>query len=456
MFLRKRNLFKSKPLWLKCYSNRQIIVLGIETSCDDTAVAIVGNNGKIYSETIIRQDAHHKLVKGINPRVATDLHQENIDNAVQTTIDDSKLKFSDLTAIAVTRGPGIGICLEVGLKKAKQLTRLHNLPLIAVNHMEGHALVARMNQIIPFPFLALLISGGHSLLIVCLGVGKYLQLGTTLDDSIGEAYDKTARLFDLEWDGGGGRALEKIAIKGVPETHNFRIPMKQYKNCDFSFSGLKSAVKREFFKIQKQRPIEEQDIANLSYDFQNIAAKHLLDRLNRATQWCKKNAPQVDTIVVSGGVASNEELRSRLREFGVKKKYSMIFPSTPLCSDNGVMIAWAGIENYNSSRMVFTGDAIDELYYEPKWPLDPTGTDYFPGTFKKGEKVRIRECEKLIKEQRYNKKTFSEAICECIESMQYDKGIYFCEEGLKLDPNEKRFNQFLVKILSRLQTHKIE
>jgi len=248
MLLKKRILLlKRNSLWRKCCFDSEVIVMGIETSCDDTAVAIVGNNGKIYAETIIRQDAHHKLVKGINPRVATDLHQENIDKAVQTVIDDSKLKFSDLTAIAVTRGPGIGICLEVGLNKAKQLTKLHNLPLIAVNHMEGHALVARMKENISFPFLALLISGGHSLLIVCLGIGIYIQLGTTLDDSIGEAYDKTARLFDLEWEGGGGKALEKIARKGVPGIYNFSVPMKQYKNCEFSFSGLKSAVKREFF-----------------------------------------------------------------------------------------------------------------------------------------------------------------------------------------------------------------
>jgi tRNA A37 threonylcarbamoyltransferase TsaD len=289
-----------------------------------------------------------------------------------------------------------------------------------------------------------------------LGIGKYIQLGTTLDDSIGEAYDKTARLFDLEWEGGGGKALEKMAKKGIPGTYKFPVPMKHYKNCEFSFSGLKSAVKREYLKIQKERPLEPQDIANLSYDFQNTAAKHLLDRLNRAIQWCKKNAPQVGTVVVSGGVASNEELRRKLREFGAKMKYSMIFPPVPLCSDNGIMIAWAGIENYNSSRMVFTGDEIDQLYYEPKWPLDPTGTDYFPGTFKKVEKLCIRECEKMIIEQKYSKTTFTEAICACIESMQYDKGIYFCEEGLKLDPNEKRFNQFLVKILSRLQTHNIE
>jgi N6-L-threonylcarbamoyladenine synthase len=430
--------------------------MGIETSCDDTAVAIVGSNGHIYSETIIRQDEHHKIVKGINPRVATDLHQENIDRAVQTAIDDSKLNFSDLTAIAVTRGPGIGICLEVGLNKAKQLTKAHNIPLIAVNHMEGHALVARMNQDIPFPFLALLISGGHSLLIVCKGIGHYLQLGTTLDDSIGEAYDKTARLFDLEWEGGGGKALEKIAKQGLRGKYNFPVPMKHYKNCEFSFSGLKSAVKREFTLIQKQRPVETQDIANLSCGFQDAAAKHLLDRLNTAITWCKKNVPQLNTVVVSGGVASNEELRRRLKEFGFKKRISMVFPPVPLCSDNGIMVAWAGIENYNSSRMVFTGDSIDQLFYEPKWPLDPTGTDYFPGIFKKTEKLCISECEKLIVEQKYNKSVFTDAISACIESMQYDKGIRFCEEGLKLDPMEKRFKQFLVKILSRLQTHEIE
>jgi len=440
----------------KCYSD-PVIVLGIETSCDDTAVAVVGDNGKTYSETIIRQDAHHKLVKGINPRVATDLHQQNIDRAVQTAIDDSKLKFADLTAIAVTRGPGIGICLEVGLNKAKQLTKLHNLPLIAVNHMEGHALVARMNQNIPFPFLALLISGGHSLLIVCLGIGKYIQLGTSLDDSVGEAYDKTARLFDLEWEGGGGKSLEKMAKLGISGKYNFPIPMKRYKNCDFSFSGLKSAVKREYLEIQKERPITSQDIANLSCGFQNSVSKHILDRLTRALQWCKQNAPRVNTVVVSGGVASNEELRKNLREFGLKKKISMIFPPVPLCSDNGIMIAWAGIENYYSSRMVFTGDAIDELYYEPKWPLDPTGKDYFPGTFKKlGKETYIHECERLISEQNYNKTAFSEAISACLELMDYDKAIYFCEEGLKFDPDEKRFNQFLVKILSRLQTHQIE
>eukprot|EP01127_Copromyxa_protea_P020987 TRINITY_DN7105_c0_g1_i1.p1 TRINITY_DN7105_c0_g1~~TRINITY_DN7105_c0_g1_i1.p1 ORF type:complete len:370 (-),score=60.12 TRINITY_DN7105_c0_g1_i1:335-1444(-) len=337
---------------------RAHIVLGIETSCDDTACAVVTSDRKTLSEFISRQDHVHGVVRGITPFVAAELHRENIDKTVEGAMSQAGISFKDLTAIAVTRGPGLGLCLEVGIIKAKEIAREHNLPVIAVNHMEGHALIARYcDSSLTFPFMTVLISGGHTMILVCLNVGEYMQLGTTLDDSIGEAFDKVARELQLDWDGGGGKAVEKIAKEGIKGKFPLKEPMTTIKDCNFSFSGLKSQVKRGIDEIlAKQGSLTHQNIADISFSFQEVAAKHLTTRLDRAIQWCNANlecAPDIKHIVMSGGVASNSAIREKVQALAQKYSLSLVCAPPKLCTDNGVMIAWAGIENMDVNKSVF-------------------------------------------------------------------------------------------------------
>lgn len=439
-------------------------ILGIETSCDDTGVAVIdGTNRKILAECLMKQDEHHKKVKGINPMVAVALHKENIDRAVQQVMESASLSFDQLTAVAVTRGPGIGMCLDVGLDKAKMLAKTHELPLIAVNHMEGHALMARMlEDDVQFPFLALLISGGHTLLIVCKGVGQYIELGGSMDDAVGEAYDKTARLFGLEWNGGGGKSMERIARDGVPNQFKLPVPLVHHKNCSFSFSGLKAAVTREFRKLEQEshpEPVPYQRVADLAWQFQSTIVKHLLDRLKRAVAWCKKNVPELGTIVISGGVASNEELRTNFKAFASQQGLRVVFPPPSHCTDNGVMIAWAGMENWWTNRMIFRGDEVDNIFFEPIWPLDPSCVNYFPEVEDQARKRAQRyidDCQQSIADGKYDRILFIRATHASIELKDFDGALQICDAALGYDPTEVRIQKYKMKLVAKIQSRSIE
>eukprot|EP01125_Pyxidicula_operculata_P014045 TRINITY_DN4657_c0_g1_i3.p2 TRINITY_DN4657_c0_g1~~TRINITY_DN4657_c0_g1_i3.p2 ORF type:complete len:448 (+),score=63.37 TRINITY_DN4657_c0_g1_i3:1534-2877(+) len=402
----------------KVNTKRRITVLGIETSCDDTAVAVVNSKKEILGEAITGQDEAHKVIKGIIPHVAAEKHQQNINKTIELAMSKASVTFDNIDAIAFTRGPGLGLCLDVGLKKAKELASEYRKIVIPVNHMEGHALVSRLEyDDIQFPFLTLLVSGGHTMLLVCKGVGDYVMLGTTNDDAAGEAFDKVARMLELEWQGGGGKAVErwadqstdkvkieeksqqppiqikkklrKLQEKTNDDNHLYVIPepMVGIKNCNFSFSGIKCAAQR----IIESNPLIMTDTmhkSNLTYSLQLAVCKHLITRTNTALKWCIKNEIKCKSLVVSGGVASNKFIRSRLQQLTEKNKIGFFAPSTRLCTDNGVMIAWAGIENYHAGKSILSHEEAQSLFHEPSWKLDPSGIDYFPSTHSNELKIK--------------------------------------------------------------------
>jgi glycoprotease/Kae1 family metallohydrolase len=222
------------------------LVLGIETSCDDTGAAVVSGDGRVLGEALASQVEIHGPWGGVVPNLAQEAHKEAIDGVIAAALSNAGVTAADLSAVAVTVGPGLSMCLRVGVVAAQNLCALHDKPIIPVHHMEAHALVARVaggTEAVRFPFLALLVSGGHNQLILARGVGDYTILGSTLDDALGEAYDKTARLLGLDVGGGGGPALEALAKKGDPDAYKFPVPLRQRKNCDFSYAGLKTAAR---------------------------------------------------------------------------------------------------------------------------------------------------------------------------------------------------------------------
>ncbi|KAJ3679849.1 hypothetical protein LUZ60_016127 [Juncus effusus] len=370
-------------------AREDLVILGIETSCDDTAAAVVRSDGQILSQVVSSQADLLTKYGGVAPKMAEEAHSLAIDQVVQQALDNAKLKENDLTAVAVTIGPGLGLCLRVGVQKARKIAGKYNKPIVNVHHMEAHTLVARLiNKDLHFPFLALLISGGHNLLILANELGNYTQLGTSIDDAIGEAYDKSARWLGLDISKGGGPALEKLAQQGDSDSVKFRIPMRQHKDCNFSYAGLKTQVRLaiEARNIKSEIPIceaSEEDRkarADIAASFQRVAVLHLEERCQRAIEWALKIDPSIKSLVVSGGVASNKYVRSRLENISEKNGLKLVCPPPSLCTDNGVMIAWTGIEHYIAGRFEPPPppNEPDNFQYDlrPRWPL---GEEYLQG-----------------------------------------------------------------------------
>ncbi|KAF8028383.1 hypothetical protein BT93_E1104 [Corymbia citriodora subsp. variegata] len=336
-----------------------LVVLGIETSCDDTAAAVVRGDGKILSQVVSSQADLLVLYGGVAPKMAEAAHAEAIDPVVEKALSEANLTARDLSAVAVTIGPGLSLCLRVGVRKARNIAGLFSKPIVGVHHMEAHALVARLvQQDLQFPFLALLISGGHNLLILAQSLGQYVQLGTTIDDAIGEAYDKTAKWLGLDMRRSGGPAIEQLALEGDAESVKFSTPMKQHKDCNFSYAGLKTQVRLaiESRKINAQIPLssattqDRSERADIAASFQRVAVLHLEERCERAIDWAMEMEPSLKYLVVSGGVASNKYVRSRLDQVVKRKSLELVCPPASLCTDNGVMIAWTGIEHFRMGR----------------------------------------------------------------------------------------------------------
>lgn len=359
-----------------------LVVLGIETSCDDTAAAVVRGDGKILSQVVSSQADLLVLYGGVAPKMAEAAHAEAIDPVVDKALSEANLTARDLSAVAVTIGPGLSLCLRVGVRKARSIAGLFSKPIVGVHHMEAHALVARLvQQDLQFPFLALLISGGHNLLILAQSLGQYVQLGTTIDDAIGEAYDKTAKWLGLDMRRSGGPAIEQLALEGDAESVKFSTPMKQHKDCNFSYAGLKTQVRLaiESRKINAQIPIssattqDRSDRADIAASFQRVAVLHLEERCERAIDWAMEMEPSLKYLVVSGGVASNKYVRSRLDQVVKRKSLELVCPPASLCTDNGVMIAWTGIEHFRMGRFdpPPLADEPDDAMYDlrPRWPL---------------------------------------------------------------------------------------
>ncbi|KAJ8466285.1 hypothetical protein OPV22_028837 [Ensete ventricosum] len=367
-------------------------MLGIETSCDDTAAAVVRGNGDILSQVVSSQADLLSRYGGVAPKMAEEAHSLVIDQVVQRALDDAKLTGNDLSAVAVTIGPGLSLCLRVGVQKARRLAGVFSLPIVGVHHMEAHALVARLiERNLQFPFLALLISGGHNLLILAHKLGHYLQLGTTIDDAIGEAYDKTARWLGLDMRKGGGPALEELALEGDANSINFSIPMRQHKDCNFSYAGLKTQVRlaiesRKICRSMENNPIslanldDRRSRADIAASFQRVAVLHLEERCQRAIEWALKIEPSIKYLVVSGGVASNKYVRARLSHVVENNGLELVCPPPSLCTDNGVMVAWTGIEHFLIGRFdpPPPADEPEDAMFElrPRWPL---GEEYSQG-----------------------------------------------------------------------------
>ncbi|OQR90974.1 O-sialoglycoprotein endopeptidase [Achlya hypogyna] len=352
------------------FSHRPKYVMGIETSCDDTAVAIVDSNGKILSEVVSSQWALLQKWKGIVPALAARSHEENLPLVLNEAIVQSGLSsFKDLDAVAVTSGPGLAPCLNVGLSTAIDLAEKHDLDFLAVNHLEAHALVPRLlNRDIPFPFLVLLVSGGHCSLVLAKDIGSYDVLGSTVDDSVGEAFDKVARMLELTSESTklhGGALVEEAAQRGNERAFPLTEPMKKKKrkDCDFSFAGLKTAMMRH---IAEQQPLDTAKKQDLAASFQRTAIAHLITRTKLACDLSADTQPRVQHLVVCGGVAANTSLRDKIAALAASRGLTAVFPPPRYCTDNGVMVAWAGMERYLRG----VRDDPKATKYSPRWPLD--------------------------------------------------------------------------------------
>ena len=339
-----------------------MIVLGIETSCDETAAAVVDGDRNILSNIVLSQVEQHRPYEGIVPEIAARSHLEHIDRLVAEALGEAGAGWGDLDGVAATAGPGLIGGVLVGLTTAKAIAMVHGLKLIAVNHLEGHALTARLTDQTGFPYLLLLVSGGHCQLLAVAGVGRYTRYGGTLDDAAGEAFDKTAALLGLGYP--GGPAVEAAARDGDATRFALPRPMAGRPGCDFSFSGLKTAVRHAVAGLPGGAA-GPTDAADLAACFQAAAADSLADRTANAIERFRAEHPAGDTLVVAGGVAANAEIRRVLGECATAGGLEFVAPPAGLCTDNAAMIAWAGLERL---RLGLT-DGFD-FAARPRWPLD--------------------------------------------------------------------------------------
>ena len=339
-------------------------ILGIESSCDDTSVAIVDSRKQILSNERVSQNNIHQFYNGVVPELAARNHVFHIDKITKKALKKAGLGLSDIDAIASTAGPGLIGGLLVGLSFAKTLAQANKLPFFAVNHLEGHVLTARLISEINFPYLVLLISGGHSNFYFIRNINEYTFLGGTLDDAVGEAFDKIGKVLGLKFP--GGPEVEKKALKGNEKAFVFPKPLLRKTNEDLnlSFSGLKSHIIK-LVKDNKSNLRSKNFIEDISASFQKTISDILLIKLKRAINYCNAKLPDYENIVVAGGVAANSYLRQRFINTILENKKKPFIPPAYLCTDNGAMIAWAGIERFKlgySSSLNFKA--------LPRWPLE--------------------------------------------------------------------------------------
>lgn len=328
------------------------IVLGIESSCDETAAALVDSDRRILAQRIASQDDEHRPYGGVVPEIAARAHSERLTPLIAATLADAGMELADLDAIAATAGPGLIGGVMVGLVSAKALAMASDKPLIAINHLEGHALSPRLaDPSLAFPYLLLLVSGGHCQILLVEGVGRYRRLGTTIDDALGEAFDKTAKILGLGFP--GGPAVERLAATGDARKVPLPRPLLGSAEPHFSFAGLKSAVLRA-----KDSGLHAD--ADIAASFQRAAVDCLIDRIRKALGLIDPPS----ALVVAGGVAANQAVRGALEALAAEHGMAFVAPPLALCTDNAAMIAWAGVERLGQS------DPLD-FVARPRWPLDP-------------------------------------------------------------------------------------
>lgn len=346
----------------------KLIILGIETTCDETAAGIVARDkdggGTILANEVYSQVDEHARYGGVVPEIAARAHVEILDGLIARALDKAGLAFADLDGIAAAAGPGLIGGVIVGLTTAKAIALVHEKPLIAVNHLEAHALTARLTDAAPFPYLLLLVSGGHSQLIWVEEVGRYSRLGTTIDDALGEAFDKTAKLLGLGYP--GGPQVERAAREGDAARFALPRPMRGRPEPHFSFSGLKTAVR---VAAEALVPLETRDIADICASFQAAVVDSVTDRVATAINLCRDTGRAPRHLVVAGGVAANAALRAGLAGICAQRDIGLIVPPAGLCTDNGAMIAWAGAERLARGL----SDGLDTAP-RARWPLDPGAT----------------------------------------------------------------------------------
>nr|XP_033802506.1 probable tRNA N6-adenosine threonylcarbamoyltransferase, mitochondrial isoform X2 [Geotrypetes seraphini] len=381
------------------------VVLGIETSCDDTGAAVVDETGQVLGEALCSQKEVHLKTGGIVPTVAQQLHRESIDGVVHDALSASGISPEELTAIATTVKPGLGLSLKVGLAYGVKMVNQYKKPFIPIHHMEAHALTIRLTNPVEFPFLVLLISGGHCMLVVARGVSDYLMLGQSLDEAPGDTLDKAARRLYLVRHPecstmSGGQAIEHLAQHGSRlHTEGFNLPMAHYPDCNFSFSGMRAHINRLILQKEKEEGtvcflkwtwegistlceqlilpstgLQEDQLlccaADIAATVQHLVTLHIVKRTHRAILFCKKEGllpPKNASLVVSGGVASNQYIRRALRTLTDATEFTLLCPPSRLCTDNGIMIAWNGIERLRAGLEIL--HTVEGFRYMTKAPL---------------------------------------------------------------------------------------
>ncbi len=343
---------------------KKLTFLGIETSCDETAAAIIQENNdgsaKILSSVVSSQIKEHKKFGGVVPEIAARAHIENIDFIINEALNESKISIEDIDGVAATAGPGLIVCLTVGLNIGKSIAAFSNKPFIGVNHLEGHALSPGLKNKIEFPYLLLLISGGHTQYLIVRDINHYEQLGTTIDDALGEAFDKTAKMLGLGYP--GGPAVEKFSKLGNKNYFKLPEPIINKAGCNLSFAGLKTAVLRESKKINGNEKLKY----NLAASFQHTINKILYKKTKIAIQEFKnKTKEKKIQLIVAGGVAANKSIRENLTTLSKEMDCKTIYPDLRFCGDNAAMIAWAGIKRFKKNLI----DNID-ISAKSRWPLD--------------------------------------------------------------------------------------
>lgn len=335
-----------------------IKILGIETSCDETSAAIVTSDKQILSHQIYSQLTEHQKYGGVVPELAARSHLHHLPLIIERTFNEANLTLKDMDAIAVTAGPGLIGGVMVGVMMTKAMSVASGIPVIAVNHLEAHVLAVRLNHKVDFPFLTLLISGGHGQFLLCKRLGDYQILGHAIDDAAGEAFDKVAKMIGLGYP--GGPLIEKAALLGDPKRFSFPRPLAGRKDCNLSFAGLKTAVRQA---VEKLGSLSSQDKADIAASFQKAVVDCLVDRTHQAISMSQDS--RIKNFIVSGGVAANTMIRQALQGAVHQHGLQLLAPPPSLCTDNGAMIAWTGVERFHLGHF-----ATMDFPAKPRWPLD--------------------------------------------------------------------------------------